>query len=284
MRRSLRRVLAFLSQWALKKHKPQIIAVVGEGKTGIAREAVYRVLKAKYPIRRNTEAPDAEFVLPLIILGAEEYPRSYFKWVKILVKSAGQLLLRPAHKHLLVLEFGYSNKEIFDYFWELTRPSTLVVCGDAPYLSRDQTAKRTIRIKETNGLEPYPAERDKVALAPYLKGAIKVGKHFGIDKKIAKEALANFSLPAARIQILTTKSGGILVDATHQYYPPSEESLDEVLEALPGKKIFFTPDVPRKTQGKPPKLKIGKGEVGVILGQKKKMWPVLLELAKTPWT
>ncbi|PIS12559.1 hypothetical protein COT70_00130 [candidate division WWE3 bacterium CG09_land_8_20_14_0_10_47_33] len=270
LRRGLRRILAFLSQWALKKHKPQIVAVVGEGKTGIAREAIYRVLKSKYPIRRNVEAPDAEFVLPLIILGTTEYPRSYFGWIKILLKSFGQLLLRPAHKHLLVLEIGYSNKEIFDYFWALTHPSVLVICGDAPYLSRDQTAKKTIRIKETDNLKPY------------FEAATKVGKLFKIEKKEAERALAHFTLPPARIQIIPAKDGGLIVDASYQYYPPSERSLDEILEALPGRKILFTPETLQQ-EGKAYGVKVRKGEIGVILGQKKKMWKTFLELAKTPW-
>lgn len=276
LRRGLRKILACLSRWALKKHKPQIIAVVGEGKTGIAREAIYRVVKNKYPARRNTEAPDAEFVLPLIILGIHEYPRSYLSWLKVLVKTAGHLLLRPAHKHLLVLEIGYSNKEIFDYFWELTRPSILVICGDAPYLSKDQTAKNTLTIKEPDDLELRLPKADKVSLAPYLRAAIKIAKILRIDEKEAKRALAGFSLPAARIRIFNSKSGGLIVDATHQYYPPSEEALDEVLEALPGRKISIAP-------GQTPKSRVEKGEIGVILGPKKKMWPVLLELTKTPW-
>lgn len=271
LRRSLRKILAYLSQWALKKHKPEIIAVVGEGKTGIAREAIYRTLKSKYPVRRNIEAPDAEFVLPLIILGTEEYPRSYFAWLKILFKSIGQLLLRPSYKHLLVLEIGYSNKEIFDYFWDLTHPSLLVVCGGAPYLSKDQAAKKTIIIKETGNLKPY------------LKAAAEAAKFFGVERKAAKRSLVKFSLPSARIRVLPAKAGGLLVDATHQYYPPSEESVDEVLEVLPGKKIFFAPDTLKQAQRKPSQLEINKGEVGVILGQKKKMWPIILELAKTPW-
>lgn len=271
LRRGLRKILAYLSQWALKKHKPEIIAVVGEGKTGIAREAIYRTLKSKYPVRRNIEAPDAEFVLPLIILGTEEYPRSYFAWLKILLRSTGQLLLRPPYKHLLILEIGYSNKEIFDYFWDLTHPSLLVTCGNASYLSKDQAAEKTIIIKETGNLKPY------------LKAAVEAAKFFGIDRKTAKRSLVNFSLPSARIQVLPAKAGGLLVDATHQYYPPLEESVDEVLEALPGKKIFFTPDTLKQAQHKPLQLEISKGEVGVILGQKKKMWPIILELAKTPW-
>lgn len=268
LRRILRKILAHLSRWALEKHDPEIIAVVGEGKTGIAREAIYQALKrGRYPARRNIEAPDAEFVLPLIILGSHEYPRSYLGWLKVLAKALGLLLFRPSYKHLLVLEIGYSYKEIFDYFWELTRPSTLVICGTAPYLAEVPKPKHTIRIKETGTLEPY------------LKAAVKVAKLFGIKGKEAEEALSTLSLPSARIQILPSKGGGLIIDATYQYYPPSEESLDEVLEALPGKKIFFTPKMPKRLE----RAEVKRGEVGVISGPKKKMWPLLLELIKTPW-
>lgn len=272
LRRWLRKILAYLSCWALKKHEPEIIAVVGEGKTGIARETIYRVLKCDPPVRRNVEAPDAEFVLPLIILGIEEYPRSYLGWLKTLIKSIGQLLFRPTYKHRLVLEIGYSNKKIFDYFWELTHPSVLVICGGAPYLSKGQKAKHLFHIKDTDELKPY------------LKTSIEVGKAFGIEKERAQKALTGFSLPQARIKILISKAGGLLVDATFQYHPPSERSLSEILEALPGRKVFINPLTPRTIrQSKLHKLEIKKGEIGVISGPKKKMWPVILELTKTPW-
>jgi len=55
--------------------------------------------------------------------------------------------------------------------------------------------------------------------------------------------------------------------------------LDEVLEAFPGKKILFTPHTLTKAE----KVRIRKGEVGIVTGPKKKMWPILLELTKTPW-
>lgn len=271
-RRGLRKMLFCLSHWALRKHRPQVIAVVGEGKTGIAREAIYQVLKkGRYPVRRNIEAPEAEFVLPLIILGAEEYPHSYLGWLKVLLKSLGQLILRPAHEHLLVLEIGYSNKEIFDFFWKLTHPSVLVICGEAPFLAATQRAKHTIKVAETGNLKPH------------LGAAVKVAKLFDIKEEKAHEALAHFSLPTARIRILPSKASGIVVDATYQYYPPSEEALDEILAALPGKRIFFDPKTLRQAQGKLIKSEIKKGEVGILLGPKKKMWPILLELAKVPW-
>jgi hypothetical protein len=269
LRRGLRKILAELSRQALKKHKPEIVAVVGEGKTGIAREAIYHALKSEPPVRRNVEAPDAEFVLPLIILGVEEYPRSYFTWVKTLARSVGQLLFRPAYKHRLVLEISYTNKKIFDYFWNLTHPGILVICGEAPYLSANQTADQVFRVKDTKSLRPY------------LKTAIEVAKIFGIKESKTQQALADFSLPQARIKVFVSKKGGLIVDATHQYYPPSGKTVEEILEALPGKKIFITPANQKQIMGK--SIKIKRGEIGVISGPKKKMWPVILELAKTPW-
>jgi hypothetical protein len=317
LRRILRKILASLSKWALKKHKPEIVAIAGEGKTAIAREAIHKVIKSKYPVRRNIEAPDAELVLPLIILGAKEYPGSYLGWLKILARSVGLLLFRPAHKHYLVLEIAYSHKEIFNYFWDLTNPNILVICGNAPYseaklrkkvpaagkgsyseaklrkkvpaagkgsyseaklrkkvlakrgsyLSESQKPRYVINVQETDGLEPY------------LRAAIRVGKLLEIREEKAKEALANFSLPEARIKILPSKRGGVVVDATHQYYPVSEDSLEEILEAFPGKKIFFTPD----TAATPEEAEVKQGEVGIVLGTKKMMWPILLQLTKTPW-
>ncbi len=269
-RRGVRIVLAGLSHWALRKHKPEVIAVVGEGKAGIAREAIYQVLKCDPPVRRNIETPDAEFVLPLVILGVEEYPCSYLSWLKTVAKAAGQLLFRPAYKHRLVLEIGYTNKKIFDYFWRITRPLVLVICGKAPYLSENQIAEHTFRIEPTEDIKPY------------LRTAIEVAKIFGIHKEAAQKELAKFSLPPARIRIIAARAGGLLIDATYQYYPPSKRTLNEILEALPGRKIFLDPNSPKRLRSKPPQIK--KGEIGVLLGEKKAMWPVILELAKTPWT
>jgi hypothetical protein len=269
LRKLLRIFLARLSKWALKKHQPKVVAVAGEGKTGIAREAIYQALKkGKTPVRRSVEAPDAEFVLPLIILGAKNYPHSYWGWIKVLTRAVGYLLLRPPYKHILILEIGYSNKEIFDYFWEITEPPVLVLCGQAPYLSPQQRPRKKIQIAE-----------DEEELTPYLEAALEVVKSFRVSEKKAKEALENFSLPMARIQVFPAKAGGIVIDGTYQYFPPSSESLEEILEAFPGKKINITPNDLSNLK----KLKVGEGEVGIVTGPKSKMWPAILKIAKTPW-
>jgi len=266
LRRGLRFILFWLAKWALKKHEPEVIAIVGDGKTAIVREAIYTVLKSRFPTRRNIEAPDAEFVLPLTILGTKRYPHSILEWVATVLKSVGQLITLPRHKHFLVLEIGYTRKEIFDYFWKITEPRVLVVSGSAPYLSQDQKAPDQIKVRETEDFKGY------------FNTAIKVAKIFGLSKKESEESLKNFSLPKARIRILPVKEGGIVVDATYEYFPPNQQALEEILESLPGKKIVLTP------KNSLEKVKpIGQGEVAIVTGPSRKMWSFLLKLTKKQW-
>src|SRR3990170_1351082 len=215
LRRILRIILFFLARAALQKHRPTVIAIVGEGKTGIVREAIYTVLKRHFPTRRNLEAPNAEFVLPLAVLGAQEYPLTGAGWLRILVRSLGRLLLRPPYRHTLVLEIEYTRKETFDYFWNITEPRVLVVCGQTPFLSPHQTAEKVFHTRETPDLTGY------------LEVALKVAENLSISKKEARQNLQDFQLPKARINILPAKDGGMIVDATYHYLPPSSVALRE---------------------------------------------------------
>jgi len=267
LRRLLRIILFFLARAALKKHRPTVVAIVGEGKTGIVREAIYSVLRKHFPTRRNLEAPEAEFVIPLAILGVKEYPRTIPVWIKILSKSLGQLLFRPPYRHTLVLEIEYTRREVFDYFWNITKPRVLVVCGGTTFLSSSQTARKVFRTRETSDLTGY------------LEVAVKVAQSLGISKKQAQEDLGDFSLPKARINILPAKDGGIIVDATYHYLPPSSVALEEVLEALPGRKIIFSPQ--KET---PPNFKVRRGEIAVVTGPYRKMRNSLAKLSESPWT
>lgn len=267
LRRVLRLILFILARVALNKHHPTVIAIVGEGKTGIVREAIYAAIKEKLPVRRNLEAPNAEFVLPLTVLGAPEYPLSAIGWIRVLLQSVGQLIFLPPHPNVLILEIEYTRKEIFDYFWNITKPKILVVCGTAPLLSPEQTAPRVVRVEETPDLTGY------------MRAALKVAGYLDVSRQEAQKNLRNFDLPKARINILPAKGGGMIVDATYQYFPPNSKALDEILEATPGKKIFLSPQ-----QDIPDNLKIRRGEIAVLLGPQRKMWVLLTRLTQSSWT
>lgn len=260
-------ILFVLARAALEKHHPTVIAIVGEGKTGIVREAIYTAIKEMLPTRRNLEAPNAEFVLPLTVLGAREYPLTIFSWLAILLRSVAQILILPAHKNVLILEIETTRKEVFNYFWNITRPAILVRCGKTPLLSTKQTAPKTFTVRETGDLSGY------------LETAIRVAESLKIKREAAKESLKNLELPKARINILPSKNGGIVVDATYQYFPTNAEALEEILEALPGKKIFLAAG-----QDIPGDLKIKKGEIAVLTGLNRKLWTLIARLTKSQWT
>ena len=269
LRRILKQFLFGLSRWAVDKHRPTVIAVVGEGKTAVAREAIYTALKDKFPTRRNLEAPYADFALPLTVLGAGSYPTSIWEWKKTLFRTLVQLAILPRYKHVLVLEIGYIRKETFDYFWKIVHPNVLVVCGAAPYLSPNQKAPVTIKVKEPGNLENY------------LQSAKDVAKALGMKPKDIQKQLANFKLPRARIRVIPTKFGGILIDATYQYFPPDKKAVEEVLKAFPGKRIEISP---QNLSAGIAQAEKKRGATVVLAGPYVKMWPAITTLAHYPWS
>jgi len=116
LRRVGRTVLKHLSRAVLNRHRPKVIAIVGDGPTAIAREAIYTVLKEKYPTRRNLESPEAEFSVPLTIFGAKTYPRSLGHWLNLTIKTVLQILVLKPYFHFLILELNATNLRILD-FW-----------------------------------------------------------------------------------------------------------------------------------------------------------------------
>src|SRR5690242_6712489 len=99
-----RLILKHLSRLTIRKHKPLIIGVLGEGPTSIAREFAYAVVSTTLPARRNLETPEAEFSLPLTILDYPNYPQSVVEWLWVMLKTFLQLFTIRPYKHALVLE------------------------------------------------------------------------------------------------------------------------------------------------------------------------------------
>ena len=228
----MRRLLKILSLGVLKKHQPDIIAITGDGQTAIARESIYTVLHEHFPTRRNLESPDAEFSVPLSIFGTRSYPQSYQSWIKILTKTFLQLFILRKHTHKLVLELNASNTEILKYWFEITNPSLVVICGDLPHKNIINKNSITFTVpKTTNGY-----------LTPYFEVAKKIGHHYKIKTGDIDSALAKFALPKAKINIMSGKKGEIIVDSTYYYFPPPLKSVLEILELIPGKKAFYTQD------------------------------------------
>lgn len=265
LRRGLRIVLRHLTQAVLKKHKPKIIALVGESQTAIAREALYTVLHEHFPTRRSIEAPEAEFVIPLTIFGTDSYPQNIYAWLKILVKTVAQTIFFKPHFHILILEMTTGLTEILNYWLEITKPDILITCGRHPqsgYIT-EETAIRLPKVR--NGY-----------LKPYKKLALKIGQELAIPEKEILDGLSKFSLPAPRIKILPGEKGNLVIDATYKYFPPPLKSLEEVLAPLSGNKVWIRcPKDWKEAEVKPQ-------DVVVILGPRKELLEVIEEATLNP--
>jgi hypothetical protein len=229
-RLALRSALKFLVSNTIKKHKPHVIVVIGTGKTSIAREVVYAVLSAQFPTRRNIETPEAEFSIPLTILGYKKYPKSYFDWILLIFKTLLQLVVVKPYEHYLVLEVNMVRKDAIEFWLSVIKPEVLVAAGNIPdgYLPSEGT-----KIYEAD-------ESDDDILIPYVQVSQKIGEHFGISESEISRAIENLSLPNSKVRFLPGANESLIIDATHYYFPQPLESVFELVEDSTNGKVIFT--------------------------------------------
>jgi hypothetical protein len=227
-RRILSKILKKLTRAVIEKHEPTIIALVCESGTSVPREVLYQILHNHFPTRRNIESPEAEFAIPLTIIGADNYPQDVIEWLELILKTIGQLVFIPPHNNILILEMNTSLAEILDYWLEITKPEFIITCGSHPQSSY---------IKKEAVIEAPPA--DSANLEKYKNLAIRIGNSLGLSKKTIQKDFSAINLPEPRIRILPGANGNFVVDATYKYFPPLQKSLEEVLEPLSGKAIWI---------------------------------------------
>ncbi len=114
MRKLLEKKLAILAKLTLWRYRPKIVAITGSvGKTS-TKEAVARVLAAKYSVRQSLGNYNNEIGLPLTILGEESPGRNFFGWLwlffKVLLKFTA-----VRYPEILVLELGVDRPGNIDY-------------------------------------------------------------------------------------------------------------------------------------------------------------------------
>lgn len=266
LRRGLRVILKYLTRAVLRKHRPKIIALVGGSQTAIAREAIYMALHEHFPTRRSLEAPEAEFVVPLTIFGAEYYPRNLGQWLKILIKTIVQLVFFKPYSNILILEMTTGLTEILDYWLEITQPQIVITCGAHPE-SRYLNEETVLKLGEA--MDDF--------LQPYRTVAVQVARQFNIPEAESKSALNKLELPPARIKVLLGQKGNLVVDATYKYFPPSKQSLDEILGGLGGNQIWV-----KNPQDWQPE-KITPQDIVVVFGPRRELLPILNEATINPW-
>lgn len=100
-------LLRKFSTAVIKKYRPDVIGITGSiGKTS-TKEAVSKVLKAKFSVRANYKNYNNEIGVPLTILGFDKSPRrSIVGWTRVFIRGLYLLLVRQDYPEILVLEMG----------------------------------------------------------------------------------------------------------------------------------------------------------------------------------
>jgi len=99
-------ILKIQAKIILWRYKPIVVAVTGSvGKTS-TKEAIYRVLKKKFKVRRNLGNYNNEIGVPLTILGFKTGGSSIFAWLIIFLKTIKIFIWERDYPKILVLEMG----------------------------------------------------------------------------------------------------------------------------------------------------------------------------------
>lgn len=126
-RKSLKSGVKRITRKVVQKHHIEIIAIVGEYGSQIAREALYSILDERYNVRRNVRPIWWDMSIPLTILGYDDKKYGVFGWLEIFVKSVGLYLKAPSYKHKIIIELNTESKDIAEYWGEFLNPNIILI-------------------------------------------------------------------------------------------------------------------------------------------------------------
>jgi len=122
-------VLTLLAKLTLRKYKPNIIAVTGSiGKTS-AKDAIYSVISANFQTRKNEKSFNAEFGVPLTILGLPNAWGSALGWLSNIFKGLTLILLPNKYPAWLILEIGADHPGDIKKIMKWIKPCIGVITG-----------------------------------------------------------------------------------------------------------------------------------------------------------
>lgn len=100
------KILTWEAKLLLKRHSPKIVAITGSvGKT-TTKDAIYRVLKTTYIVRKSEKSFNSELGVPLTILGLPNAWNSPVGWLHNILFGFIHALFSRSYPDYLVLETG----------------------------------------------------------------------------------------------------------------------------------------------------------------------------------
>lgn len=233
LRKPYRILLTKLTARAIKKHNPKIVTVMGDGQTSIGREIIYTLLKQRFPVRRNLESPEAEFSVPLTVLGYLKYPKNFLEWLWITIKTCFSLVLNPQYNHVLILELNFLDPEILLHWLKILKPEATLITGSVPIDYSELGIKKVVKITTSHAND---------ILKPFEIAAMQIGRFYRLTPGEIEKALSNFTLPSSKIRYFPGINDSIIIDATHLQYPIKLESVLELAQQESSRKenVIFT--------------------------------------------
>jgi len=216
---------ALATKKVILKHKPIIYVITGSGETSLVRESLYIGLKELTPTRRNLEKPEAEFSIPLTIFGEFNYPKSLLSWIIIYIQTLLRIFYLKSYQHTIIIEINSVNQAILDKWLPILNPDKIFVIGNISNIDLEYKEK-TIYIKYSQDIVSDITEQ--------ISGFIATT--FTTSKSAILEKLSTNSLPTSRINFAKSKFGNIVIDASYFQFPPSIQSVEEIIELFPGPK------------------------------------------------
>ncbi len=122
------RILAGYARKLIKKHNPFVIGVTGSVGKSSTKEAIYMVMKDHFgerKVRANYGSLNAEFGIPLTILGYNRLP-SKFCWFFFLI-SAWFRTFSKTYPDYLILEMGVDHPGDVAYFSAIVEPNIVII-------------------------------------------------------------------------------------------------------------------------------------------------------------
>ncbi|MEI8337892.1 MAG: UDP-N-acetylmuramoyl-tripeptide--D-alanyl-D-alanine ligase [bacterium] len=127
-------ILTIEAKLALKRYKPNIIAVTGSvGKTS-TKDAIFTAISPFFHVRKSSKSYNGDIGIPLTILGLENPWNNYFKWIQNIFRGALVLLKRGNYPEYLVLEIGADRPGEIKRLMKWIHPDISVVTrvGEVP--------------------------------------------------------------------------------------------------------------------------------------------------------
>ncbi len=120
MKNIIQKILGILSKKIIQKYQPDIIGITGSVGKSSTKEAVYLILKKDFRVRRNIKNYNNEIGVPLTIIGEKSANKSFFGWVKIILKALKLICFTDStYPEILILEMGADHPGDLEYLTKI---------------------------------------------------------------------------------------------------------------------------------------------------------------------